>query len=161
MLHATVKDCPVFGGKLASYDESKVPGMPGVKRVMQVNDTTVAVVADTWWRAKKAMDALPIVWDEGPNAKVNSASIAAHLKSGLTGNDAFADINYRRRAEGDCAAAKKIEAVYSVPFTSHTPMEPMNCTVKLSPDKAEIWIPTQNAGGFACGAVQRFGHAAG
>lgn len=145
MLHATVRDCPVFGGKLASFDDSKVRGMPGVKRVMKINDTTVAVIADTWWRAKKAMDALPIVWDEGPNAKVNSASIAEHLKSGLTGTDAFADIDTGDAPKAIAAAAKKIEAVYSVPFTSHTTMEPMNCTVRLSPDKAEIWIPTQNA----------------
>lgn len=145
MLHATVKDCPVYGGKLVSYDESKVKGMPGVKRVLRVNDTAVAVVADTWWRAKKAMDALPIVWDEGPNAKVNSASIAEHLKSGLSSSDAFADIDAGDAPRAIAVAAKKIEAVYSVPFTSHTTMEPMNCTVKLSPDKAEIWIPTQNA----------------
>jgi len=144
MLHATVKDCPVFGGKLTSFDDSKVKGMLGVKAVMKVNDTTVAVVADTWWRAKKAMDALPIVWDEGPNAKVNSASIAEHLKTGLTGNDAFAQIDTGDAPKAIAAAAKKIEAVYSVPFTSHTAMEPMNCTVKLSPDKAEIWIPTQS-----------------
>ena len=144
MLHATVKDCPVFGGKLASFDDSKVKGMAGVKSVMKVNDTTVAVVADSWWRAKKAMDALPIVWDEGPNAKVNSASIAEHLKSGLTGSDAFAQIDTGDAPKAIAAAAKKIEAVYSVPFTSHTAMEPMNCTVKLSPDKAEIWIPTQS-----------------
>ena len=145
MLHATVKDCPVYGGKLVSFDESKVAGMPGVKRVLRVNDSTVAVVADTWWRAKKALDALPIVWDEGPNAKVNSASIAEHLKSGLTSNDAFADINTGDAPKAIAASAKKIEAVYSVPFTSHTTMEPMNCTVKLGADKAEIWIPTQNA----------------
>ena len=145
LLHATVKDCPVYGGKLASYDESKVLGMPGVKRVIKVNDTTVAVVADTWWRAKKAMDALPVVWDEGPNAKVNSASIAEHLKSGLTSDDAFADIDTGDAPKAIAAAAKKIEAVYSLPFTSHTTMEPMNCTVKLSADKSEIWIPTQNA----------------
>ncbi len=144
MLHATVKDCPVFGGKLASFDDSKVKGMPGVKTVMKINDTTVAVVADSWWRAKKAMDALPIVWDEGPNAKVNSASIAEHLATGLTGSDAFAQIDTGDAPKAIAAAAKKIEAVYSVPFTAHATMEPMNCTVKLSPDKAEIWIPTQN-----------------
>lgn len=145
MLHATVKSCPVFGGKLASYDEAKVTGMPGVRKVMKVNDSTVAVVADTWWRAKKAMDALPIIWDEGPNAKVSSASIAEHLKTGLTSDDAFADINTGDAPKAIAASAKKIEAVYSVPFTSHTTMEPMNCTVKLGADKAEIWIPTQNA----------------
>src|SRR5690606_38490408 len=80
-----------------------------------------------------------------PNAKVNSASIAEQLKSGLTANDAFAQIDTGDAPKAIAAAARKIEAVYSVPFTSHTPMEPMNCTVRLSPDKAEIWIPTQNA----------------
>ena len=72
MLNAAIKDCPVFGGKLKSYDEAKVMGMKGVKKVVRVSDSTVAVVADTWWHAKTALDALPIVWDEGENAKVSS-----------------------------------------------------------------------------------------
>src|SRR5207237_8283078 len=80
MLCAAIKDCPVFGGKLVSYDESKIAGRPGFKKVVKVNDTTVAVVADTWWRAKSALDALPIVWDEGPNASRSSEMIAAPLK---------------------------------------------------------------------------------
>ena len=84
MLCAAIKDCPVFGGKLKSYDESKIAGMPGVKKVVKVKDTGVAVVADTWWRAKKALDALPIVWDEAGNGNVSSASIAEQLKEGLT-----------------------------------------------------------------------------
>lgn len=144
MLNAAVRHCPVFGGKLASYDESKILAMPGVKRVIKVNDSTVAVVADTWWRAKKALDALPIVWDEGPNAKVTSASIAEHLKSGLISDDAFADINTGDAVKAIAGAAKKVEAVYSLPFVSHTTMETMNCTVKLTADRAEVWIPTQN-----------------
>jgi len=84
MVYAAIKDCPVFGGKLVSYDAAAIARMPGVRSTVKVNETTVAVVADTWWRAKKALDALPIVWDEGPNAKVSSASIAEHLKTGLT-----------------------------------------------------------------------------
>ena len=76
MLNATIKDCPVFGGKVKSFDAAKVTGMKGVKKVVQVGDTAVAVVADTCWQAKTALDALPIVWDEGDNAKVSSASIA-------------------------------------------------------------------------------------
>ena len=76
MLNAAIKECPVFGGKVKSFDAAKVAGMKGVKKVVQVGDTAVAVVADTWWQAKTALDALPIVWDEGPNAKVSSASIA-------------------------------------------------------------------------------------
>ncbi|MFX5756967.1 hypothetical protein ABTE27_23745, partial [Acinetobacter baumannii] len=65
MLNAAIKDCPVFGGKLKSFDEAQVAGMKGVKKVVKVGDSAVAVVADTWWRAKTALDALPIVWDEG------------------------------------------------------------------------------------------------
>jgi isoquinoline 1-oxidoreductase subunit beta len=145
MLNAAVKACPVFGGTLKSYDEAKVSRLPGVKRVVKVNDATVAVVADTWWHAKTALEALPIVWDEGPNATRTSAAIADHLKEGLTAESAFA---FRR--EGDAAkaiagAAKKVEAVYSTPFLAHATMEPMNCTARISADKAEVWVPTQNA----------------
>ncbi|HKA41470.1 MAG TPA: molybdopterin cofactor-binding domain-containing protein [Burkholderiales bacterium] len=145
MLHAAIKDCPVFGGKLASYDESKVAGRPGVRRVVRVNESAVAVVADTWWRAKTALDALPIVWDEGPNATQSSARIAEHLKEGLTANDAFADTNVGDAPKAIAGAAKKVEAIYSLPFVSHACMEPMNCTARITEDKAEVWMPSQNA----------------
>ncbi|MEP7102731.1 MAG: molybdopterin cofactor-binding domain-containing protein, partial [Burkholderiales bacterium] len=72
MLNAAVKACPVFGGKLKSFNAAAISGRPGVKKVVQVGDSGVAVIADTWWRAKTALDALPIEWDEGPNAKVSS-----------------------------------------------------------------------------------------
>ncbi len=148
MLSAAIKDCPVFGGKLVSYDESKVLGLRGVKKVIKVNASTVAVVADNWWRAKNALDKLPIVWDEGNNAKVSSASIAEHLKVGLTMPGTVKD-DFAGRDEGDArgaiaSAAKKIEATYSTPFLAHATMEPMNCTVKLSANRAEVWVPTQN-----------------
>jgi isoquinoline 1-oxidoreductase subunit beta len=145
MLNAAVKDCPVFGGKLVSFDESKVTGRPGIKGVVKVSDSAVAVVADTWWHAKTALDALPIVWDEGANASRNSASIAEHLKDGLTAGDAYADTNDGDALKAIAGAAKKIEAVYATPFLSHTCMEPMNCTVRVSADKAEVWVPSQNA----------------
>ena len=83
MLNAAIKDCPVFGGKVKSFDAAKVNGMKGVRKVVRIGDTAVAVIADTWWQAKSALDALPIVWDEGENAKVSSADIAAMLKAGL------------------------------------------------------------------------------
>jgi isoquinoline 1-oxidoreductase beta subunit len=145
MLHAAIKDCPVFGGKLVSYDDSKVTGRPGVQRVVRVDETSVAVVADTWWRAKTALDALPIVWDEGPNATQTSAKLAEHLRQGLTANDAFADTNIGDAPKAIAGAAKKVEAVYSTPFLSHACMEPMNCTARISADKAEVWMPSQNA----------------
>ena len=144
MLCAAIAQCPVFGGKLASYDEAKIAGRPGVKRVVRVNDATVAVVADTWWHAKTALDALPIVWDEGVNAAQSSATIAARLQEGLTAPAAYAF-----RSEGDAPraiaeAAKKVEAVYSTPFLAHSTMEPMNCTARVTAERAECWVPTQN-----------------
>ena len=144
MLCAAIKDCPVFGGKLKSFDESKVAKMPGVKKVVKVKDTGVAVVADTWWRAKKALDALPIVWDEPAVATSSSAKIADFLKEGLT----VAETNGERK-QGDAlgaiaGAAKKVEATYSTPFLAHACMEVMNATVRLTADKAECWTPTQN-----------------
>ena len=144
MLNAAIKACPVFGGTLKSYDESKIAGMPGVKKVVKVQDTAVAVVADTWWRAKKALDALPIVWDEGAAASQSSATIADILKAGLNAAATNGD-----RQNGDALkaigeAAKKLDAVYATPFLAHATMEVMNCTVKLSADKAEAWVPTQN-----------------
>src|SRR4029079_1619867 len=84
MLCAAIKDCPVFGGKLRSFDDSKVAGMPGVKKVVRVKDTGVAVVAATWWRSTPALAALPIIWDEGKGAAVSSARIAEDLKEGLS-----------------------------------------------------------------------------
>ena len=145
MLNAAVKACPVFGGKLVSYDEAKVKGMPGVRGVVRVNQSTVAVVADTWWRAKTALDALPIVWDEGPGAAQNSATIAAHLKEGLTSSDGFADIDVGDAPKAIAAAVKKVEAVYSTPFLAHATMEMMNTTARITAGKAEAWTSTQNA----------------
>jgi isoquinoline 1-oxidoreductase subunit beta len=144
MLNAAIKACPVFGGKLRSYDESKIAGMPGVKKAVQVKDTAVAVVADTWWQAKKALDALPIVWDEGGNGSHSSATIAEMLKDGLS-----ASATNGERRNGDALkaigeAATRVDAVYSTPFLAHATMEVMNCTVKLSTDKADAWVPTQN-----------------
>jgi isoquinoline 1-oxidoreductase beta subunit len=144
MLCAAIKACPVFEGKLVSYDETKITGRPGVVRAVKVNDSTVAVVADTWWRAKSALDALPIVWDEGPAAAQSSATIAERLKDGLTTDNAFASRNEGDAIVAIAGAAKKIDAVYGTPFLAHATMEPMNCTAKVGVDRAEVWVPTQN-----------------
>src|SRR5437764_997883 len=144
MLNAAIKDCPVFGGKLKSYEAAKVTSMPGVRHVVTVGDSAVAVVADTWWQAKTALDALPIVWDEGENAKVSSASIAAMLKEGLDADQAFVANQNGDAKAAIAGAAKKIEAVYAYPFQNHAPMEPMNATAKYTPDRCEVWVPTQN-----------------
>ena len=144
MLCAAIKDCPVFGGKLKSYDEAKIAGMPGVKKVVKVKDTGVAVVADTWWRAQKALNALPIVWDEAGNGDVSSASIAKQLEDGLSSATTNGDRRHGDALKAIGEAAKKVEAVYSTPFLAHACMEMMNATVKLSADKAECWVPSQN-----------------
>jgi isoquinoline 1-oxidoreductase beta subunit len=156
MIYAAVKDCPVFGGTVKGWDESKIAGRPGFKKVVKVNDSTVAVIADTWWRAKTALEALPIQWDEGPNAKVSSATIAEHLKSGLSGEA------YANRNEGDAlknieGAAKKVEAVYSTPFLAHATMEPMNCSARYTKDRCEVWVPTQNAEASLAAAAEEAG----
>jgi isoquinoline 1-oxidoreductase beta subunit len=144
MLNAAIRDCPVQGGKIKSFDAAKVAGMPGVKKVVQVGDSGVAVVADTWWHAKTAVDALPVVWDEGESAKVSSASIADWLKAGLDADQAFVG-NENGDAKGAiAAAAKKVEAVYSYPYQNHATMEPMNATARWTEDKCEVWVPTQN-----------------
>lgn len=144
MLNATTRECPVFGGKVKSFDAAKVTGMPGVRHVLKVGETAVAVVADTWWQAKTALDALPVEWDKGPNANVSSASIAAMLKEGLGAAEAFVG-NSNGDAKGAiAAAARKVEAEYSYPFQNHAPMEPMNATVLWTPTRCDVWCPTQN-----------------
>ncbi|WFU22918.1 molybdopterin-dependent oxidoreductase [Bradyrhizobium sp. CB1717] len=145
MLNAAIKDCPVFGGKLKSYDEAKVAGMKGVKKVVKVGDTAVAVVADTWWHAKTALEALPIVWDEGDNAKVSSESIAKWLAEGLDNDQPAYVGNKNGDAKAAIAgAAKKVEAVYAYPYQNHATMEPMNATAVYTADKCEVWCGTQN-----------------
>src|SRR5213079_2463283 len=140
--YAAIKDCPVFGGKVKSFDAARVSGMRGVKKVVQVGDSGVAVIADTWWNAKTALEQLPIVWDEGENAKVSSASIAEILKAGLDAEQAFVGNENGDIKAALASAAKKVEAVYSYPYQNHAPMEPMNATARYTPEKCELWVPT-------------------
>jgi len=144
MVYAAIKACPVNGGKLKSYDESKVAGMKGVKKVVKVEDYAVAVIADGWWQAKTAVDALPVTWDEGESAKVSSASIAAWLKDGLDAEQAFVGNKGGDVKAALASAAKKVEAVYSYPYQHHVTMEPQNATALYTADKCEVWCSTQN-----------------
>ena len=144
MLNAAIKDCPVFGGTVKSFEADKVKGMPGVRHVLPVGASAVAVVADTWWEAKTAIDALPIVWDEGANAKVSSATIAEMLKAGLDADQAFVANQNGDVKAAIAGAVKKVEAVYAYPFQNHAPMEPMNATARYTADRCEVWVPTQN-----------------
>lgn len=144
MLNATIRACPVRGGTVVSFDAAAVEDMPGVKAVVPVEDYAVAVVADTFWRAKKALDALPIEWDPGDNAKVNQADIVASLDEGLTADEAFPGNEAGDVDAALAAAAKRVEAVYSYPFLNHATMEPMTATAKWTEDFCEVWCPTQN-----------------
>ena len=144
MLNAAIKDCPVFGGKVRSFNAAAVASRPGVKKVIKVGDSAVAVVADTWWRAKSALDVMPIDWDLGPNAGVQQSQIAATLKEGLDANQAAVG-NFNGNAKSAIArAARKVEAVYAYPFQNHATMEPMNATARWTPERCEVWTPTQN-----------------
>jgi isoquinoline 1-oxidoreductase beta subunit len=146
MLNAAIRDCPVLGGKVKSFDADKVTGLPGVRKVVRVGDSALAVIADTWWQAKTALDALPVTWDEGPNASASSAQIAEMLKGGLDASDGVFVGNQAGDVRAAIAgAAKKVEAVYSYPFQHHVTMEPMNATARYTADRCEVWTSTQNA----------------
>ena len=150
MLNAAVKDSPVFGGKVKSFNAAAITNRPGVKKVIQVNPTMVAVIADTWWHAKTALDALPIEWDNGKaadgsdNAKASSADFAKVLRTALDAPDGVAGNQNGDIKAAMASAAKKIEAIYSYPHQNHACMETMNATVRYTPDRCEVWLPTQN-----------------
>ena len=144
MLNATIKSCPVFGGRVKSVDSAKAQRMPGVKKVVRVGDSAVAVVADTWWHAKSALDAVAIEWSEGEHANVSSESIDAILAEGLGADQAFL---HDKRGDSKAAiagAAKRLEAIYSYPFQNHACMEPMNATAVYTAERCEAWCPTQS-----------------
>jgi isoquinoline 1-oxidoreductase subunit beta len=141
MLHAVVTRCPVFGGKVVSFDATKTKAMPGVKHVVQIS-SGVAVVADNTWNAIQARNALSIQWDEGPHADVNTAGIRKEWEA-LSQQPGAAG-----RQDGDAAAAlagaaKKIEAVYEAPYLAHAPMEPLNSVADVRADSCDVWTSTQ------------------
>ena len=140
---ATVAACPVFGGKLQSVDDSRAKTIKGVVQIVRLEDA-VAVVADHMAAAKKGLAALDIKWNEGQNAGLKTADIIAQLDAASKNAGVVA------RKDGDVekamvGAAKKVEAIYQVPFLAHAPMEPMNCTVHVRNDSCDVWVGTQVA----------------
>jgi isoquinoline 1-oxidoreductase beta subunit len=163
LLNAAIKDCPVFGGRVKGFDATAIAKRPGVKKVVRVGDSAVAVIADTWWHAKTALDALPIEWDEGPNAKLSSADFAAVMKAGLDASDAVVGNSVGDAKAALASATKRIEAVYAYPHQNHATMETMNATAKITlsasgtPERCEVWTPTQNGEAALAAAAEASG----
>src|SRR4029453_1558903 len=132
--------CPVFGGKVGKGDDSAARKVPGVQKIVGLDDM-VAVVGDHMWAAKKGLEALRIDWNEGPNAKLSSADIWAHLRKASEKDGAVA------KSAGDIArglaTGEKLEASFELPFLAHATMEPLSATVHMKPDSCEIWTGTQ------------------
>jgi isoquinoline 1-oxidoreductase beta subunit len=149
MLYASLAQSPVLGGKVASYDATKAKGMPGVKHVVQITDG-IAVVADSWWQAKQARDAVDIKWDGGANANLSSEAISAGLKAAAAKPGAV--IKKQGNVDDGMKGGKLVEATYELPFLSHSPLEPMNFTADVRKDSALLVGPIQFqelAGGMA------------
>jgi len=156
MLVASIERSPVFGGKVKTFDATRAKAMPGVRHVVQLDgmswigtsgawavgtESGVAVIADTYWQAVEGRRTLQITWDEGPNATLGDIPGKLAASASQTGVTA--------RKDGDAAAAltsaaKKVDAVYEVPFLHHATMEPMNCTAHVRADGCDVWAPTQN-----------------
>jgi isoquinoline 1-oxidoreductase beta subunit len=140
MLYAALAQPPTLGGSVKTFNDEKARAMPGVVAAV-LTSSGVAVIADSWWRAKKARDALQIQWDAGPNAALNDAKIAATLRKGAAGAGKVA------RNDGDVDAAIKgarvIRADYELPLLAHATLEPQNCTADVRADGADIYVPTQ------------------
>ena len=156
MLHAAIRQCPVFGGTLKSYDEAAIKGRKGVRQVVPLPGA-VAVVAETWWQAHQALAAMPVTWDEGPGAKVGSADILALLRGGLAAAEAAVARNDGDARGALAGAAKIVEAEYFAPYLAHATMEPMTCTARVTADKVEVWAPSQNAEATVAAAAEEAG----
>jgi len=157
MLNAAIRDCPVFGGKLVSYEEAAVLSRKGVRKVVRVSDSAVAVVADTWWQAKTALDALPIKWDLGEHAKASSEAFAKVLREALDAPEAVVGNSNGDARAAIATSARKIEAVYGYPHQNHATMEPMNAIARYTADRCEVWTPTQNGEAALAAAAEASG----
>ncbi len=156
MLYAALAQCPVFGGKLASVDDAAIAARKGVRQVVKF-DGAVAVVADSWWQAKTALDAMPIGWDGGANADVSSESIAAMLRAGLDAADAGVGREQGDVTAGLAQSATRLTAEYHLPYLAHATLEPQNCTAHLVDDQVDIWVPTQHGESALSVAAQAAG----
>jgi isoquinoline 1-oxidoreductase subunit beta len=137
---ATIAACPVFGGKVGTVDDTKAKSLPGVRQVVVLDDL-VAVIGDHMWAAKQGLAALNVTWNEGANAAISSADVWKQIRAASLQEGAVA------KTQGDAAkvlsAGELHEAVYEVPFLAHATMEPLNCTVHVTPTSCEVWVGIQ------------------
>jgi isoquinoline 1-oxidoreductase subunit beta len=152
MLYASVMTCPVFGGTLKRYDFEAIKSLPGVRTAVEVPNG-IAVVADSFWRAKTALEVMPIEWDFGAHANASSEAFRKTFREALDKQGAVA------KEEGDAlaaikASAKVVEADYEVPYLAHATMEPMNCTAQVTPERVDVWVGTQNPEGALATAAE-------
>ena len=153
MVFAAINACPVPGGKLKSVDESVVVGAPGVLKVVRLDNAVAVVATGSYWRAKQALARLQPEWDVGEAGKIDSDKLSKMFRAAL------AEPMLTARNDGDfdqglAGAAKTFEAIYETPYLSHSPMEPMNATVHLQPDRLDVWFSTQAADGALLAAAR-------
>src|SRR5271168_282503 len=153
MVFAAINACPVPGGKFKSVDESVLSGTPGIVGVVKLENAVAVVATGTFWRAKRALSRLQPEWDVGTAGSVDSAQLSAQFRAALTERMVTArnDGNVDQAMSG---AVRTFEAIYETPYLSHSPMEPMNATVNLQPDRLDVWVGTQDAE-MALGAAAR------
>ncbi len=145
MLHAAIRACPVFGGKLRQHDAAAIAKRPGVVQVVALDDA-VAVVAESWWQAQQALLDLPVTWDEAGNGAVADADIRASLEAGLVAEEAVVMAEHGKPDSAFASPAQQVEATFYAPYLAHATMEPMTCTAAVHSDgRVEVWVPTQNA----------------
>ncbi len=154
MKSAAIAQCPVFGGTLTSFDAAAAQAMPGVRHVLKVGDNAVAVVADSWWQAKTALEAVKITWDEGANGGVTSAMIAERLRAGLDATDAAVGHKIGDAPAVLAKATRTVTAEYGSPFLNHATLEPMNCTALVTANQVEVWVGTQNGDATLAAAAE-------
>jgi isoquinoline 1-oxidoreductase beta subunit len=152
MLYAAVMTCPVFGGTVQRYEFDAIKNLPGVRTAVEIPNG-IAVVADSFWRAKTALEVMPVEWNFGAHANANSTAFWQAFREALDKPGAVA------KAEGDALAAIKasatvVEADYEAPYLAHATMEPMNCTAQVTPQRVDVWVGTQNPEGALAAAAE-------
>ena len=158
MVYAAINASPVFGGKVKSFDDSRVKSRRGIIKVLSIDGNAVVVVADNYWRAKEALKDVPVEWDVGANGNVSSASILEFFKEGLK----MPDVPVLPNKKGDidqafAGATKVLEAEFVTPYLCHAPMEPMGATVHIQEGRVDAWASTQNGEAQLAGVANALG----